>query len=48
VRLEQLSQQMDDAVVEAHHLRVAKADFLRLAEERFDAFEDQRARVANK
>jgi hypothetical protein len=36
---------MDDAVTQAHHLMVGKAEFLRLAEERFEAFEDQRARA---
>jgi penicillin amidase len=30
---------------QAHHLMVGKAEFLRLAEERFDAFEHQRARA---
>jgi GntR family transcriptional regulator len=47
-RLDLLSEVMDDAVVQAHHLQVTKADFLRLAEDRFDTFQQQRARVANK
>ena len=38
---------IDDAVVQAHHLQIGKADFLRLAEERFDASEQQRARAAH-
>ncbi|HMC75685.1 MAG TPA: GntR family transcriptional regulator [Vicinamibacterales bacterium] len=42
VRLKLVAEQIDDAVVQAHHLQVARADFLRLAEERFDAFEHQR------
>jgi GntR family transcriptional regulator len=42
VRLELLKQVVDDAVVQAHHLQVARAQFLRLAEERFDAFEQRR------
>lgn len=42
VRLKLLTQAVDDAVTQAHHLQVGKADFLRLAEDRFDAFEDQR------
>src|SRR5687768_5426725 len=45
VRLELLTREMDDAVTQAHHLMVGKAEFLRLAEERFDAFEHQRARA---
>jgi GntR family transcriptional regulator len=45
VRLEMLTQGIDDAVTEAHHLMVGKAEFLALAEQRFDAFEHQRARA---
>ena len=44
-RLELLTREIDDAVMQAHHLMVGKPDFLRLAEERFDAFEHQRARA---
>jgi len=47
VRIKLLTQDIDDAVVQAHHLMVGKAAFLRLAEERFDAFEHQRAKAAN-
>ena len=46
VRLELLTQEIDDAVIQAHHLQVAKADFLRLAADRFDAFQQQRDRAA--
>lgn len=42
VRLELLTREIDEAVVQAHHLQVGKGDFLRLTEERFDAFEQQR------
>lgn len=42
VRLELLRQDVDAAVVQAHHLQIPRADFLRLAEARFDAFEQQR------
>jgi GntR family transcriptional regulator len=42
VRIELIAQAIDDAVVQAHHLQVAKPHFLRLAEERFDAFQRQR------
>jgi GntR family transcriptional regulator len=45
VRLELLTQDMDDAVTQAHHLCVSKSVFLRLAEERFDTFAHQRARA---
>jgi GntR family transcriptional regulator len=45
VRVERLTQGIDDAVTQAHHLMVGKTDFLRLAEERFDAFDHQRARA---
>lgn len=48
VRLELLKQAVDDAVVQAHHLQVAKAQFLRLAEERFEAFESRRGRAAER
>lgn len=47
VRLKLLAKEMDDAVVQAHHLQIARTDFLRLAEDRFDAFEDKRSRAAN-
>ena len=46
VRLKLLTQEIDDAVVQAHHLQVGKTEFLRLAEERFDAFQHQRNRAA--
>jgi GntR family transcriptional regulator len=42
VRLELLKQDIDAAVVQAHHLQIGRADFLRLAEARFDAFEHRR------
>ena len=47
VRLKLVAEEMDDAVVQAHHLQITKAEFLRLAEERFEAFEDKRARAAH-
>jgi GntR family transcriptional regulator len=46
VRVELLTQEIDDAVVQAHHLQVGKTEFLRLTEDRFDAFEHQRDRAA--
>ena len=46
VRMKLLAQAVDDAVVQAHHLQVPKADFLELTERRFDVFEQQRDRAA--
>ena len=45
VRLELLTQEIDGAVVQAHHLQVGKTEFLRLVEERFDTFQQQRERA---
>ena len=44
-RLKLLAEDIDSAVVQAHHLQVVKADFLRLAEDRFDTFERRRTRA---
>jgi GntR family transcriptional regulator len=41
-RLDMLKHDVDTAVVQAHHLKVGRADFLKLAEARFDAFQHQR------
>lgn len=46
VRLELLTQAIDDAVVQAHHLQVGKPQFVRLSEDRFDTFQHQRDRAA--
>jgi GntR family transcriptional regulator len=48
VRVRLLTEEIDEAVVQAHHLQVGKSEFLKLAEERFDAFEDKRARTTAK
>jgi GntR family transcriptional regulator len=45
VKRKMLAEAIDEAVVQAHHLQIHKADFLRLSEERFDAFEEKRARA---
>ena len=45
VRLKLVAQEIDEAVVQAHHLQIAKSDFLRLAGDRFDAFEHKRTRA---
>ena len=47
VRLKLLAEEIDDAVVQAHHLQIAKTEFLRLAEDRFNAFQEKRVRAAN-
>jgi GntR family transcriptional regulator len=46
VRLKLVAEEIDDAVVQAHHLQITKTDFLRIAEERFDAFHEKRASAA--
>jgi GntR family transcriptional regulator len=47
VRLKLLAEEVDDAVVQAHHLQIAKSEFLRLAEDRFDLFQHKRDRAAD-
>ena len=42
VRIKLLAQEIDDAVVQAHHLQISRTEFLRVAEDRFDAFENKR------
>src|SRR4030095_9634899 len=41
-RLELLKHDIDAAVVQAHHLQIGKTDFVKLAETRLDAFQQQR------
>lgn len=45
MRLELLTREIDEAVTHAHHLMVGRDEFLRVAGERFDAFEAQRVRA---
>ena len=47
-RLKLLTQEVDEAVVQAHHLQVSRSEFLKIAEERFDSFEDKRNRAVGK
>lgn len=47
VRIKLLTEEIDQAVVQGHHLQVSKDDFLRLAEARFDAFAQKRNRAEN-
>ena len=45
VRLKLVAQAVDDAVVQAHHLQITKAEFIGLAGDRFDAFAHKRTRA---
>src|SRR5258706_3362732 len=45
VRVELLTREIDEAVIQAHHLQVGKTEVLRIAETRFDAFQDQSDRA---
>jgi GntR family transcriptional regulator len=45
VRRDLLTQDIDQAVVQAHHLQVSKAEFLRIADQRFDLFQHRRDRA---
>jgi DNA-binding transcriptional regulator YhcF (GntR family) len=45
VRLKLLTEEIDQAVVQAHHLQVAKDEFLRIADERFESFQEKRAQT---
>jgi len=38
-----VAERIDDAVSHAHHLQIDRAEFIKLAEERLDAFERRRA-----
>lgn len=46
-RLKLLAEEVDQAVVQAHHLQVSKHDFLQLADDRFDTFAQKRTRAEN-
>ena len=45
-RRKMLTESVDEAVIQAHHLQVTRAEFLRIAEERYDALEKKRTRAA--
>ena len=45
VRRKLLADTLDTAVIHAHHLRIGRDDFLKVAEDRFDALENKRARA---
>ena len=46
VRRKVLAESIDQAVVHAHHLQIDKDEFLRVAEERFDALAQKRTRAS--
>ena len=48
VRLKLLTEEIDEAVVQAHHLQVTKSEFLRIADQRFESFQDKRTRTTTK
>jgi len=45
LRRKLLGETLDVAAVHAHHVQIGKDEFLRIAEERFDALEHKRARA---
>jgi GntR family transcriptional regulator len=45
VRRKVLAESLDQAVVQAHHLQIDKTEFLRVAEDRFNALQQRRARA---
>ena len=45
-RRKALAETIDAAVIQAHHLLLSRADFLSLAEERYDMLASERARAA--
>jgi GntR family transcriptional regulator len=46
-RVRLVAEEVDQAVVQAHHLQLTKSDFLQLCEERFESFERRRLRAVN-
>jgi GntR family transcriptional regulator len=47
-RLQLVTEEMDQAVVQAHHLQIDKDEFLQLARARFDAFAQRRLTASEK
>lgn len=45
VRRRLLADKIDEAIVHAHHLQIARREFVTLADERFEALDQQRARI---
>src|ERR1043166_259310 len=48
VRRELLKQEIDQAIVQAHHLQVPRPEFIELVEERFDTLEEKKRAHENK
>jgi GntR family transcriptional regulator len=46
-RVQMLVEEIDEAAVQAHHLQIGRAEFLRLAAERFDLLAEQREAHSN-
>lgn len=46
-RRKMLAEKIDVAVIDAHHLQIDREDFIRLAEERYDALAGKRARTTH-
>lgn len=44
VRIQMLSDEIDEAIVQAHHCQFSREEFLRLVEKRLDNFEQQNAK----
>ena len=42
-----LAETIDESVIQAHHLSLTRSDFLRLAEERYDALANRRERASS-
>lgn len=48
VRQQLLAEEIDTAIVQAHHLQVSREEFLKLVAQRFDAFESRRAKALDR
>jgi GntR family transcriptional regulator len=48
VRRKLLVEEIDQAIVQAHHLQVAKDEFMELADERFEALEQKQRAAGNR
>lgn len=45
-RIKLVTGEIDQAVVQAHHLQIGRTEFAKLADERYEAFEQRRTRAA--
>lgn len=46
VRRRLLAEKVDEAVTQAHHLQIGRDEFIRMAEDRYDAIEHKRTRAS--